>query len=241
MLNSPSRLVPCVAMAASAIVIAVGIVTAFAMDRARGYHPHLDPADFQMTVDNPWFPLVPGTRFVYVEKEGGRTSEDEVTVTRETRLIMGVTCIVVHDVLRTNAVVAEETWDWYAQDRAGSVWYFGEDTKEFHPKGKVSTEGSWEAGVAGAQPGLLMPANPGPGAAYRQEYLAGKAEDMGRVMASGETVTVPYGRLTDCIRTREWSMLESGSEKKWYARGVGFVRSESTSRETSELVSLTRP
>ena len=241
MAHESRRWIACVALASSVVVMLAGGINAAAKQGGREYRPHVDPADFQAAVDNPWFPLVPGTKFVYLEKEGGRTSENEVTVTNETKLVMGVTCVVVHDVLRTNQVVTEDTRDWYAQDRTGNVWYFGEDTKEFHAKGRVSTEGSWEAGVSGAQPGLLMPASPTPGSPYRQEYLAGKAEDMGRVMATGESVTVPYGRLADCIRTREWSMLESGSEKKWYAKDVGFVRSESTSQETSELISITRP
>jgi hypothetical protein len=152
-----------------------------------------------------------------------------------------VTCVVVHDVLRRDGTVIEDTYDWYAQDDLGNVWYFGEDTKEFGAKGEVSTAGSWQAGVNGAQPGIVMPARPAVGPAYRQEYLAGQAEDMGQIFAVGDTVSVPYGSFTGCLRTREWSLLESGREIKWYAKGVGLVKSRSTSGELSELVEVTRP
>jgi hypothetical protein len=213
-----------------------------ARSRSGPYHPAIDPANFQSTIDNPYLPLVPGTIFKLVEKEGGETRDNLITVTNDTKQIMGVTCVVVRDEVRVKGVIKEDTFDWYAQDKLGNVWYFGEDTKEFGPRGSVSTEGSWEAGVHGAQPGIIMPAQPTPGTpAYRQEYGRGVAEDMGQVVAIHDRVTVPYGTFTDCVRTREWSLLESGTEKKWYARGVGVVRTESTSKEVAVLVSVTRP
>ena len=205
------------------------------------YQPHVDPADFQATVDNPYFPLVPGTTYKFVEKPGRKTSENEVTVTHDTKVIMGVTCVVVHDQETHKGVVREETLDWYAQDREGNVWYFGEATKEFRAHGKVSTGGSWEAGVDGAQPGIIMQARPAAGEPYRQEYYKGEAEDMGQVVAVNDSVTVPCGTFTGCVRTREWSMLESGTERKWYAKGVGVVRTESSTKEVWTLVSVTRP
>jgi hypothetical protein len=208
---------------------------------AKAYHPHIDPANFQATVDHAYFPLVPGTTYRFLEKTGKHESENVITVTHDTKTILGVRCIVVHDVLRHNGALEEETFDWYAQDKQGNVWYFGEDTKELHKGGKVDTEGSWEAGVDGAEPGIIMPAAPRPGAPYRQEYLAGHAEDMGQIVATDERVTVPYGTFTNCVRTKEWSMLEAGSEKKWYAKGIGFVRSESTDFEVSTLLSVTGP
>ncbi len=220
-------------------LLAAAAVTA--KPRTEPYAPHIDPAEFQTRVDHPYFPLVPGTRFVYRETSGGRTSENEVTVQPETKVILGVTCAVVYDVVKQGGALVEETFDWYAQDKAGNVWYFGEDTKEFRPKGKISTEGSWEAGVDGAQPGILMHAQPAPGAPYRQEYLRGRAEDMGQVVALRDSVTVPYGSFTDCVRTKDWSMLEAGTENKWYAKGVGLVRTLSSSRELAVLVSVTRP
>ena len=218
-----------------------GVAAARHAAKPGAYHPVIDPANFQATVDNPYFPLAPGTTFKYVEKLGKHTSENEITVTHDTRNIMGVTCTVVRDVVRERGVLKEDTFDWYAQDKQGNVWYFGEDTKEFHPHGKVSTEGSWEAGVARNEPGIIMPGHPVPGEPYRQEYGPGHAEDMGQVVALNESVTVPFGSFADCVRTREWSLLEPGTEKKWYARGVGVVRTESTQKEVATLVSMTRP
>ena len=201
----------------------------------------IDPAQFVARVDHPYFPLVPGTRFVFHETKDGKTNINEVTVMSETKVIMGVTCTVVHDVVLANGATEEETYDWYAQDKAGNVWYFGEDTKEFLPKGVISTEGSWTAGVNNARPGLMMPGQPAPGAPYRQEYLKGHAEDMGQVVHLGDAVTVPFGALTGCVRTKEWSMLEAGTDSKWYAKGLGLVRAESASKEVLELVSVTQP
>lgn len=201
----------------------------------------IDPANFVARVDNPYFPLVPGTQFVYHETKDGKTNINEVTVMAETKVILGVTCTVVHDVVKANGAIEEETYDWYAQDNAGNVWYFGEDTKEFLPKGVISTEGSWTAGVNNARPGFIMAGQPAPGAPYRQEYLKGHAEDMGQVVQLGDSVKVPFGALTGCVRTKEWSMLEAGTDLKWYAKGLGLVRAVSSAKEVLELVSVTQP
>jgi len=208
--------------------------------RAAEYHPKIDPARFRTTVDNPYYPLVPGTSYKYVEKARGETSENEIIVTRETKTILGVQCVAVHDVVLKGGAVAEETYHWVAQDEQGAVWSFGEATQEISAGGAVSTDGSWEAGVGGAQPGILMPADPTPGEPYRQEYSLGVAEDMAQIVARGESVTVPAGTFEDCVRTREWSLLEPGTERKWYAKGIGVVRSESTAGEVSTLVSISR-
>ena len=152
---------------------------------------------------------------------------------------MGVKCVVVRDAVKLDGVVLEDTFDWYAQDKQGAVWYFGEDTKEFKSGGRVVTEGSWEAGVNG-QPGIIMPAHPKPGQPYKQEYSPNNAEDMGQVVAVGETVTVPAGTYQDCVKTKEWSMLESGHGYKWFAKGVGFVRSEASSGEVATLMSVSK-
>lgn len=224
-----------------ALTAVVGVHPAATKPKASAYAPTIDAANFQSTVDNPYFPLVPGTVFHYSEKSGGKTLDNELTVLAEPKVILGVSCVVVHDVLRNKDAIVEDTFDWYAQDKQGNVWYFGEATKEYLPYGRVSDEGSWEAGVGGAQPGLVMAATPAVGGPYRQEYLRGKAEDMAQVVALGESVTVPYGTFTNCVRTKDWSMLEAGSEFKWYAKGVGFVRSQSTGKELVELVSVTKP
>ena len=215
-------------------------------DKAPGaYHPTIDPANFTHVVDNPYFPLVPGTTFTFAEKEGRETRENKVTVTHDTKTIMGVKCVVVHDTVSLDGVLMEDTFDWYAQDKQGTVWYFGEATREFKSGGRaitggrVITDGSWEAGVNG-QPGIIMPANPKPGRPYRQEYSPNNAEDMGQVVACGESVTVPHGTFKDCVKTKDWSMLESGHEHKWYAKGVGVVRTQSSSGEVSTLISVTK-
>lgn len=204
------------------------------------YHPQIDPANFTHVVSNPWFPLIPGSTAIFLEKDLRETRENRITVTRETRTVMGVKCVVVRDVVTLDGKIVEETTDWFAQDRLGSVWYFGEATREYKVGGRVSTLGSWEAGVNGAQPGIVMPAQPRVGERYRQEYAVNEAEDIGQIAALNETVSVPAGTFTGCVRTREWSMLESGTSKKWYARGVGLVRAECTGGEVSVLLSITR-
>jgi hypothetical protein len=205
------------------------------------YRPVINPADFQTRIDNRYFPLIPGTVRRYRETGGGETRETEITVTHELKQMMGVQCVAVHDVVTQNGALKEETWEWYAQDKRGNAWLFGEATQEYKPGGRISREGSWEAGVDGAQPGVIMPAEARPGAPYRRGYLAGKAEDMGQIMAVNESVTVPAGDFTGCLLTKEWSMLESGTERKWYARGIGMVRTEVTGGEVAVLVSIRRP
>ncbi|MEO5989016.1 MAG: hypothetical protein ABIU54_03305 [Candidatus Eisenbacteria bacterium] len=230
---------------ASTLVVSVTIACVIAAGVAHPaksvYAPRIEPANFQSGVDHPYFPLKPGTKLRYVEKEGSEVRDNRVAVTSETKTIMGVECVVVHDELWIGGKLFEDTYDWYAQDKKGNVWYFGEDTREFHAGGKVDTHGSWLAGVGGAQPGIVMPAPVTPGAAYRQEYLAGEAEDMGQIIAVAEKVTVPAGSYTNCVRIKEWSMLESGTARKWYAKGIGCIRAQGPGREVSTLTSVTHP
>jgi hypothetical protein len=196
-----------------------GLAAPPAVDPAR-----LDPAAFTTVIDNPYFPLVPGTRFRSegTGEEGHETVVDEVL--RQTRRIQGVPATVVRDTVRRDGRIVEDTSDWYAQDRAGNVWYLGEDTKEYQDGKVVSTEGSWEAGVHGAQPGIVMKAAPRVGDRYRQEYYKGHAEDMAEVVAVDEQVKVPFGTFSQVVRTREFTPLEPDvAEEKSYARGVGFV------------------
>ena len=225
-------------------LLALLTAPAFAKDKkpkesAGDYHPAIDPANFTHVITNPYFPLVPGTTFTSIEKEGRETREVKVTVTHDTKKILGVKCVVVRDTVTLEGTILEDTFDWYAQDKEGAVWYFGEATKEFKSGGRVVTAGSWEAGVNGL-PGIMMPANPKPGQPYRQEYSPNNAEDMGQVVAVGETVTVPYGTFKDCVKIKEWSMLESGHGHKWFAKGVGFVRTEASSGEVGTLISVTK-
>ena len=222
------------------IAIIASVAACAAVPRDASYHPKIVPADFQTAVDNPWFPLVPGTTYKYVETKDGERVDVVTTVTTQTKTILGVHCIVVHDLATANGKTKEDTLDWYAQDKQGNVWYFGEDTKAYRENGKYTTEGSWEAGEDGAQPGIIMPANPAPGEPYRQEYLAGHAEDKAQVIALDESVKVPYGEFVGALRTKEWSDLEAGSDAKWYARGVGFIRSAAEDGEVAELVAVSK-
>jgi hypothetical protein len=150
---------------------------------------------------------------------------DRVFVTNETKVIQGVTTTVVRDVARHRGVLLEKTLDWYAQDVDGNVWYYGEDTKEYDSKGHViSTEGSWEAGVDGAVPGIIMEADPQVADGYRQEFYAGHAEDQAWILSLANSVTVPYGHLNQVLRTMEWTPLEpTVVDQKYYAPGLGIV------------------
>jgi hypothetical protein len=204
----------------------------------RPYEPRIRPADFGGPVDNPYFPLVPGSRWIYEGTQGNGTERTVVEVTRDTKAILGVTTVVVHDTVSTAGTVKEDTFDWYAQDRKGNVWYFGEDTKEYENGAVVNTEGSWEAGVDGAKAGIIMKARPRPGVAYRQEYYRGHAEDFAQVLRTVESVTVPTGSYHDVLETKEFTPLEPKLvEHKYYARGVGVVR-EVTAKGGSDQVQL---
>jgi hypothetical protein len=187
------------------------------------------PGAFVLRVDNPWFPLRPGTTWVYRGSKDGKPSRDVVTVERGTATIAGVRCAAVRDRLFLNGKLAERTTDWYAQDRTGNVWYFGEATAELHPSGRVAnTEGSWRAGVDGARPGILMPAHPKAGQRFAQEHYPGHAEDHFQVLRVS-------GRR---LLTKEWTPLEPGViDHKRYTKGVGMV-SEATVRGGSERAVL---
>ncbi len=188
------------------------------------YSVSINPSDFVDGVDNPYFPLEPGATFVYDSQILSPAEHDVVVVTNETKSILGVECTVVRDTVSVNGEVTEDTFDWYAQDIHGNVWYMGEDSTSYSNGVVTSKAGSWEAGVDGAEPGIIMLAHPLSGLTYRQEYKAGDAEDMGTVMALDESVTVPAGNFSNCIRTKDWSPLEPGDVSyKYYAPGVGLV------------------
>ena len=187
-------------------------------------HVNLDPADFTTIIDNPYFPLRPGSRSVSREVENGVLQRVVVTVTPRTKVVDGITARVIHDVVSAGGQPVEKTYDWYAQDSAGNVWYLGEDTKEYENGKVVSTQGSWEAGVGGAEAGVIMPANPKVGMSYRQEYDAGNAEDNATVTSVDAKAKVPYGSFTGVLQTTDVNPLEKNFvERKYYARGVGAV------------------
>lgn len=200
--------------------------------------PSPDPADFVAGIDNPYLPLAPGSVWRYEVVEDGEVTETiEVRVTDDTREVAGVSTTVVHDVVRdASGAVIEDTFDWYAQDTRGNVWYFGEDTTAFED-GRRSTEGAWEAGVDGAQAGLVMPARPRVGDGYRQEFRPGVAEDRGEVLALDES----RGEWTGLLETLDTTPLEPGVEEhKFYAEGLGLVLEEGET-ETVTLVSSELP
>ena len=188
-----------------------------------------DAAGLGPEVDNAYFPLVPGTRWVYEGFDQGERERIEVVVLEETRDVSGITAIVVRDVVELDDSTIEDTFDWYAEDAAGNVWYVGEDSKEIEGGEVVSTEGSWEHGVDGAEAGVIMWADPSSriGEAYYQEFYEGEAEDKGQVLEVGLTVTVPAGTFEDVVLTRDWDPLEPGVfERKYYAPGVGVILEE---------------
>lgn len=185
----------------------------------------IDPEDFVSQVDNPYFPLEPGTTLIYRGETEGVPTRNVTEVTNDTKVILGVTTIVVHDQAFEEGVLVEDTFDWFAQDVDGNVWYFGEDTKELDENGDViSTEGSWEAGVDGAEPGIIMLADPKKGDRYQQELYPGVAEDMAQVIGFEDSFCVRYGCFDHVLVTKEWSPLEKGvAENKYYAEGIGFI------------------
>jgi hypothetical protein len=204
------------------------------------YRPAIDPSKFSDRITNRYVPLTPGKVYSYRGDGGARGETDVVTVTRARKTIMGVSCVVVYDVVRREGAIVEATYDWFAQDSGGNVWYFGEDSRAFRNGKLTSTEGSWQGGVDGAQPGIIMHAVPRPGPVYRQEYYPGHAEDLARVWRTGETITVPAGSYKDVLVTAEFSPLDPGViELKYYAPGVGFVFGKSAKGE-NERFSLVR-
>ena len=206
---------------------------------------NLDPATFTTRIDSPWWPMRPGSRWVYETDPEGTRQRVVVTVSRQTkRIANGVTARVVHDVVTEDDEPVEVTEDWYAQDACGNLWYLGEDTREYE-NGKVSSRRVWEAGVDGAQPGVIMPAKPRPGMRYRQEHYAGHAEDRASILSRAEQVEVPYGFFGKgrIVMTRDVNPLEPKVlEFKFYARGVGPVLSVSVSggSDRGDLVRYTR-
>ncbi|WP_344059369.1 hypothetical protein [Microbacterium pumilum] len=200
----------------------------------------IDPAKFSTAIDNPYFPMNPGDVRTYRETDDeGKNATVVVTVTDKTKVIDGVTTREVHDVLTDGGEVVEDTLDWYAQDDQGNIWYFGEATTEYDPDGKTSTEGSWQSGVDGGQPGIVVLANPEPGSEYREEYLAGHAEDNARVLSIDELAEVPFGSFDHLLMTRNTTPLEPDVlEYKWYAKGVGPIREESVSGGSDKTVLL---
>jgi hypothetical protein len=201
------------------------------------YRPQLDRAAFSPNVTNPYFPLTPGTTFVYRGTKDGKQALDLVVPTTRTKVIDGVPTRVVEDRLYLNGALEERTSDYYSQDRCGNVWYFGEDTAELDAHGKVrSTNGSFHAGVNGGQPGVYMAATPAPGRWFRQEWSHGQAEDRFKVISTSSPVTAASGKYRAALRTEERTALERGVvDNKYYVRGIGQVAELSVKGPTEKL------
>jgi hypothetical protein len=214
--------------------------TAAQANPCAGYHPVLDPKDFVDVIDNPYFPLPVGRTLVYRGIKDGQSQIDRVKVTRRTRVVAGITARILFDVATHRGKLLERTWDWYAQDKQGNVWYLGEKTTAY-ADGHQDHSGSWEAGVKGAKPGIIMEAHPAIPDAYRQECRPGKAEDTAWIVSTQGSVSVPYGKVQNVLTSVEATRIEPGAfDKKVYGPGIGIVleRALSGSPEVARLVSI---
>ncbi len=208
------------------------------MEKPLEYDPKINPSDFTSNVSNQYFRLTPGKKMVYEAETAEGSERTETYVTHETKAVMDVEAIIVWDRVWLDGELIEETKDWYAQDKEGTVWYFGEDSAEVINGIIVSRAGSWEAGVDGAKPGIIMKANPTIGETYQQEYYEGHAEDRADVLAVDESVTTPFGTFDNCVKTLDYTLLEPDvQEHKYYCPGVGGVVLERNvkSSERTEL------
>jgi hypothetical protein len=216
-------------MITAALVLAVGACgpsSSVEIDPGDGgeYMVALDPASFVTVIDNPLLPLIPGSSWSYESIGSDEVERIEVTVLEETRMVMGIPATVVRDTVTVDDEIVEDTYDWFAQDDAGNVWYLGEDSKEYEGGVVISTAGSWEAGVDGALAGIVMEASPQVGDAYRQEFYPGEAEDMAEVVRVGAAETVAFGSYADVTVVKEWTPLQPNVvEEKNYSAGVGLI------------------
>ncbi|MDX6408439.1 MAG: hypothetical protein QOE13_1510 [Gaiellaceae bacterium] len=228
----------------AALVVVVGAAGSRSAAPAATPIPVLpSPADFVARIDNKYFPLRPGTTLLFRGTQEGKARRVSVFVTHRTKLILGIRATVVLDQVLVAGKSEEKTFDWYAQDKHGNVWYLGESSSDFVNGKWVRSDGSWEAGVRGAKAGIVMKANPRIGDVYRQEYYAGHAEDMAKVLSRSQSVTVPYGSFEGALETSEWSPLEPGVvERKYYVKGIGNVRTIMVKggSEEERLVSIKR-
>jgi uncharacterized membrane protein YkoI len=195
--------------------------------------------DYTTKITNKYLSFTPGTNFVYQGKTEEGTERNEVYVTNQTKNIMGIETLVVWDRVWLDDQLIEETYDWYVQDKVGNVWYYGEDSKEYEDGVVVSTEGSWEAGVDGAEAGVVMEAFPKVGDSYRQEYYEGKAEDMTDIISMNVSIKVKYGQFKNCLQTKDWTPLEPDSDEyKYYCPEVANLVYEVVADEGLQLIDI---
>ena len=224
--------------------IAAMVVIALALGAAAAHAGHsassanaVDPSSFTSPVANPYYPLIPGRVTVLRGSKDGIRLVNRVTTTHHTKVIQGVSTTVIHDIVFEAGRLRERTTDWYAADNTGNVWYFGERTATYDPNGNVdSTEGTWQAGVDGAVAGIIMPADPRPTDAYRQEFLRGHAEDQAWIVQRGTGWDIPYGHVDQVVRSFEWTRLEPRvMSLKLYAPGLGIVLETDVAGGTEHL------
>jgi hypothetical protein len=207
------------------------------------YHPQLNPADFTSHITNRYFPLIPGRTWTYTGRRDGVPNKHILTVTNQTKTILGIPQVVVQDVVTNTAdgSLIEKTTDWYSQDKAGNIWYFGENTAEYTNNVVSSTAGTWEAGVDNALPGIVIHGQPQTGQLYHQEFRPGVAEDIAKVIGTNGTITVPLGHYTHVVETLDLDPLDPAKlEHKWYVAGIGFVHAVRKSGGHVEQVNLVR-
>jgi len=210
----------------------VWLISACSKDNERQpdetYNPEILPANFtnSTVVDNPYFPLEMGKKYIYEGQTKDGFERIEIQRLSTAKTVMGIACAVVNDKVWIDGTLVEDTDDWYAQDNNGNVWYMGEYVTDYNPDGSVKDhDGSWEAGVDGAKPGINMLADPMVGMSYRQEYYFDEAEDEAKVIAVSLMVTIPFGMFNNCIKTEEWTALEPGIVgHKTYAPGIGIIK-----------------
>ncbi len=229
----------------STVIAVVALAGAVAVASRSATPPLPRAADFSARVDNPWYPLIPGTTYVYRGAKDGQPSREVLTVTHKIKLIAGVPCVVIEDRLYLSGYLEERTTEWYSQDKQGNVWYFGENTAELAKDGHVkSTSGAWQAGVNGAKPGLFMFAHPRVGQTAQQEFYKGQAADHFKVLSLHASASTPYTRSTNAMLTEEWTPLEPGVlDHKLYVRGIGTILEQTVKggSERAALVSVRRP
>lgn len=208
------------------------------------YNPNLNPQNFAPVIDNAYLPMIPGTTYSYEKLTPEGLERTEVIITYRTKQILGIACTVVHDVVSLDGALVEDTFDWFAQDLDGNVWYMGETVNDYDETGRVvDTEGSWEAGVEGAEAGIVMPGAPAVGDLYRQEYWLNDAEDIFEIESLTATVTVPYGVFSNCLMSEDTTPIEPDAEElKFYAPGIGrLLEIDARTGSRNELVSIDYP
>jgi hypothetical protein len=206
------------------------------------YSPVIKASNFVAVVDNPYFPLKPGTAFHFRGTRDGTAQTDDAVVTNKAKTVLGVKCTVVEDTVSEHGKPVERTFDWYAQDKRGNVWYMGEDSFERKNGRFVRADDSWEAGVAKAKPGIIMPGHPRPGMVYRQEFFPPGALDQAKVIGFSGPLRVASGTYKRVLVTIEWSPVEPQLEKKYYVAGLGEIKEEVVAggHEAFELAKATR-